>query len=62
METKRLLGPGEVVDGVPSIHAMLKMRFVAMAWSPQPRLPTKLGAGGSLLALASRAGGIDFWR
>lgn len=62
MQTKQLLEPGQVVDGTPTVPGMLRMRAVSMAWSGQMELPSMIGVDGSLLVLANRAGGLDFWR
>lgn len=44
-----------------SVGGMLRVRATAMEWSPPLPLPSMVGIDGSLLAIANRAGGIDFW-
>jgi general transcription factor 3C protein 4 len=40
---------------------MLRVRAVAMEWSRSLPLLDMVGIDGSLLAIANRAGNIDFW-
>lgn len=56
-----LLPDSEKPDEIPTMAGMLRMRCTAMEWSLPLPLPTMVGVDGSVLALANRAGGIDFW-